>query len=311
MPEHGRSPQVPAPDRRAVDVRGEAGAAPAAPTPSTRRTTRVGRAGRPGRRPRRASTFTSRALILLLVVAVLGVSYASSIRAWLNQRSEQHALSAQIVPSGTAIAVAAGPAGALERPGLHRGAGPAPLRLGDAGRAQLPGHRHGRQGAAAPGTTRSPDRCRRPVGAATVVAGRSGQPRAGRRSRAAPKQPAAQRRQPAKRIGPHRAVTRAVTRTLSPGADRARRHGPARPAAARRRRGRPSLPVRQPDVVATAPRLADGSPFPTLYYLTCPRAASAIGTLEAGGLMSRLAQRLADDPELRERVRARPPGVPR
>ena len=35
-----------------------------------------------------------------------------------------------------------------------------------------------------------------------------------------------------------------------------------------------------PDVVETAPRLEDGTPFPTLYYLTCPRAASAIGTLE-------------------------------
>jgi cell division protein FtsB len=34
--------------------------------------------------------------VLLLVVAVLGVSYASSIRAWLNQRNEQSSLSAQI-----------------------------------------------------------------------------------------------------------------------------------------------------------------------------------------------------------------------
>jgi cell division protein FtsB len=41
-------------------------------------------------------SFTSRALILLLVVAVLGVSYTSSIRAWLNQRNEQQTLSAQI-----------------------------------------------------------------------------------------------------------------------------------------------------------------------------------------------------------------------
>lgn len=53
--------------------------------------------------PRRKSTFTSRALILLLVVAVLGVSYASSIRAWLNQRSEQHALTAQIAAQRAAI----------------------------------------------------------------------------------------------------------------------------------------------------------------------------------------------------------------
>lgn len=56
-----------------------------------------------------------------------------------------------------------------------------------------------------------------------------------------------------------------------------------------------------PDVVATAPRLADGSPFPTFYYLTCPRAASAVGTLEASGLMQDMTRRLADDPELRLR----------
>ena len=37
-------------------------------------------------------------------------------------------------------------------------------------------------------------------------------------------------------------------------------------------------PCGNPDVVETSPRLADGTPFPTLYYLTCPRAASAIGT---------------------------------
>ena len=29
-----------------------------------------------------------------------------------------------------------------------------------------------------------------------------------------------------------------------------------------------------PDVVETSPRLPDGTPFPTLYYLTCPRLAS-------------------------------------
>jgi len=53
-----------------------------------------------------------------------------------------------------------------------------------------------------------------------------------------------------------------------------------------------------PDVVETNPRLEDGTPFPTLYYLTCPRAASAIGTLEASGLMSRMTDRIRADPEL-------------
>ena len=40
-------------------------------------------------------------------------------------------------------------------------------------------------------------------------------------------------------------------------------------------------PCGNPDVVATEPRLDDGTPFPTTFYLTCPRAASLIGTLEA------------------------------
>ncbi len=57
-------------------------------------------------------------------------------------------------------------------------------------------------------------------------------------------------------------------------------------------------PCGEPDVVATLPRLPDGTPFPTLYYLTCPRAAAAIGTLESSGLMRRMEQRLADDAEL-------------
>lgn len=54
----------------------------------------------------------------------------------------------------------------------------------------------------------------------------------------------------------------------------------------------------KPCVVMTEPRLPDGTPFPTTYYLTCPRAASAIGTLEASGVMARMQDRLATDPEL-------------
>jgi hypothetical protein len=56
-----------------------------------------------------------------------------------------------------------------------------------------------------------------------------------------------------------------------------------------------------PDVVETAPRLEDGTPFPTLFYLTCPRAASAIGRLEASGLMREMSERLQEDPALAER----------
>jgi uncharacterized protein len=57
-------------------------------------------------------------------------------------------------------------------------------------------------------------------------------------------------------------------------------------------------PCGLPDVAETAPRLPDGSPFPTLYYLTCPRAVSAVSALEASGMMRAMTARLADD-ELR------------
>ena len=77
--------------------------------------------------------------------------------------------------------------------------------------------------------------------------------------------------------------------------------------AVRRQLGRPPrsiaavahrCPCGLPDVVETRPRLEDGTPFPTLYYLTCPRAVSAIGTLEASGLMREMSDRLASDETL-------------
>ena len=57
-------------------------------------------------------------------------------------------------------------------------------------------------------------------------------------------------------------------------------------------------PCGNPDVVTTEPRLPNGTPFPTTYYLTCPRAASRIGTLEGSGLMREMQDRLGTDPEL-------------
>ena len=59
-----------------------------------------------------------------------------------------------------------------------------------------------------------------------------------------------------------------------------------------------------PDVVVTDPRLPDGTPFPTTYYLTCPRATSLIGTLEGSGLMREMEARLHDDPDLAAAYRA-------
>jgi len=63
-------------------------------------------------------------------------------------------------------------------------------------------------------------------------------------------------------------------------------------------------PCGNPDVVETSPRLPDGTPFPTLYYLTCPKAASAIGRLEASGLMREMSDRLTQDEDLAARYRA-------
>jgi uncharacterized protein len=58
-------------------------------------------------------------------------------------------------------------------------------------------------------------------------------------------------------------------------------------------------PCGLPAVLETAPRLPDGTPFPTLFYLTCPKAASAIGTLEGSGVMREMQARLAGDPALK------------
>ncbi|MET0812397.1 MAG: DUF501 domain-containing protein [Microbacterium sp.] len=55
-----------------------------------------------------------------------------------------------------------------------------------------------------------------------------------------------------------------------------------------------------PTVVATAPRLPDGTPFPTFYYLTHPAATAAMSTLEAGQVMRELNDELAADEELRD-----------
>ena len=52
-----------------------------------------------------------------------------------------------------------------------------------------------------------------------------------------------------------------------------------------------------PSVVVTLPRLPDGTPFPTMYYLTCPRLHAALSTLEASGFMREQAAALAADPD--------------
>ena len=60
----------------------------------------------------------------------------------------------------------------------------------------------------------------------------------------------------------------------------------------------------RPLVVTTEPRLPNGTPFPTTYYLTAPRINSRIGTLEGSGVMREMQDRLADDPALAAAYRA-------
>ena len=56
--------------------------------------------------------------------------------------------------------------------------------------------------------------------------------------------------------------------------------------------------------MTTEPRLPNGTPFPTTFYLTCPRAASRIGTLEGTHVMKEMQERLGTDEELAAAYRA-------
>ena len=57
-------------------------------------------------------------------------------------------------------------------------------------------------------------------------------------------------------------------------------------------------PNGEPGVVKTAPRLPDGTPFPTLFYLTHPVLTAAASRLESDGVMREMSARLAEDAEL-------------
>lgn len=50
-----------------------------------------------------------------------------------------------------------------------------------------------------------------------------------------------------------------------------------------------------PVVVKTKPKLEDGTPFPTLYYLTHPAATASMSRLESAGLMAEWAELLEDE----------------
>lgn len=57
-----------------------------------------------------------------------------------------------------------------------------------------------------------------------------------------------------------------------------------------------------PVVVKVPPILDDGTPFPTLYWLTCPLATARIGRLEGGGGIKRLEAKTIADVDFRERL---------
>lgn len=76
----------------------------------------------------------------------------------------------------------------------------------------------------------------------------------------------------------------------------------------RRLRGESAVAVRcgwgLPAVLRVSPQLRDGTPFPTMFWLSCPMANRHVGRLEADGVMSDLTDRLRVDDELAEAYRA-------
>lgn len=53
-----------------------------------------------------------------------------------------------------------------------------------------------------------------------------------------------------------------------------------------------------PTVIRVSPRIDGGTPFPTVFWLTCPVLRSRVGTLEAEHAMVDLNRRLDEEPEL-------------
>lgn len=58
----------------------------------------------------------------------------------------------------------------------------------------------------------------------------------------------------------------------------------------------------KPQVIQTGPVLEDGTPFPTLWWLTCATLSARVGRLEATGLLRDVNRRLAEDPEFKQRL---------
>lgn len=73
-------------------------------------------------------------------------------------------------------------------------------------------------------------------------------------------------------------------------------------------RGRSAVAVRcawgLPAVLRVEPQLDDGTPFPTVFWLSCPLANRAMGRLEASGIMRDLTAQLEQDEALASAYRA-------
>ena len=60
-----------------------------------------------------------------------------------------------------------------------------------------------------------------------------------------------------------------------------------------------------PAVIKVPPKLNDGTPFPTTYWLTCPMYNKKIGSLESQGLIKELDKELENNPDLKEKWQSR------
>ncbi len=54
-----------------------------------------------------------------------------------------------------------------------------------------------------------------------------------------------------------------------------------------------------PVVIVNEPFLSDGSPFPTTFWLVCPKAVKAVSALEASGLIGEVEKEIASNADLR------------
>ena len=208
---------------------------------------------------------TGRAAVLALVVCAVALSLAYPLRAYVAQRSHIQDLRADVAAKQATVS--------RLRAAQERWDDPAYVKAQAAGRLHYE----------MPGETMY-----------VVLGPEDGERATARRQRAAAA-PARRRRGV---TGPPAGGPGSVSAGMVDGRDLRAMHAQL----GRPLRGARSVahrcPCRLPDVVETAPLLPDGTPFPTLFYLTCPRATGAVSTLESAGLMRSMAGRLGDDEDL-------------